>query len=56
MRTKDKQRLEFELSTDDDAPVRIENEGMVQHELSVIGIKLDIQNYGAATFFALLCA
>ena len=51
VRTKGKQRLEFELSTDDDSPVRIENEGMVQHELSLIGIKLDIQNYGAATFF-----
>ena len=51
VRTKGKQRLEFELSTDDDSPVRVENEGMVQHELSVIGIKLDIQNYGAATFF-----
>jgi peptide/nickel transport system substrate-binding protein len=51
VRMKGKQRLEFELSTDDDAPVRIENEVMVQHNLSVIGIKLDIQNYGAATFF-----
>jgi peptide/nickel transport system substrate-binding protein len=51
VRTKGKQRLEFELSTDDDAPVRIENEVMVQHNLSVIGIKLDIQNYGIRTFF-----
>jgi len=51
VRTKGKQRLEFELSTDDDAPARIENEVIVQHDLSVIGIKLDIQNYGEATFF-----
>jgi peptide/nickel transport system substrate-binding protein len=54
VRTKGKQRLEFELSTNDDQPVRIENEGMVQHNLSVIGIKLDIQNYGEATFFGSL--
>ncbi len=51
VRTKGKQRLEFELSTNDDAPARIENEVMVQHNLSVIGIKLDIQNYGPVTFF-----
>jgi len=51
VRTKGKQRLEFELSTDADATARIENEVLVQHNLSVIGIKLDIQNYGVATFF-----
>src|SRR5262249_12464484 len=51
VRTKGKQRLEFEISTNDNVPARIENEVMVQHDLSVIGIKLDIQNYGEATFF-----
>ena len=51
VRTKGKQRLEFELSTNDNVPARIENEVIVQHNLSVIGIKLDIQNYGEATFF-----
>jgi peptide/nickel transport system substrate-binding protein len=51
VRTKGEQRLEFELSSADNAPVRLENEVIVQHNLSVIGIKLDIQNYGAATFF-----
>jgi peptide/nickel transport system substrate-binding protein len=50
VRTKGKQRLEFELSSVD-VPVRIENEVFVQHTVSVIGIKLDIQNYGSATFF-----
>jgi peptide/nickel transport system substrate-binding protein len=51
VRTKGKQRLEFELSTNAIVQVRIANEEMVQRDLSVIGIKLDIQNYGAATFF-----
>jgi peptide/nickel transport system substrate-binding protein len=51
VRTKGKQRLEFELSSADNAPARIENEVMVQHNVSVIGIKLDIQNYGPVTFF-----
>jgi len=51
VRTKGEQRLEFELSSADNAPVRLENEVIVQHNLSVIGIKLDIQNYGEATFF-----
>jgi peptide/nickel transport system substrate-binding protein len=51
VRTKGKQRMEFELSSADNAPVRLANEVMVQHDLSVIGIKLDIQNYGAASFF-----
>jgi peptide/nickel transport system substrate-binding protein len=51
VRTKGDQRLEFELSTDDDRPVRLANEVLVQQELSAIGIKLDIQNYGIATFF-----
>ncbi len=32
-------------------PMRRDNEVIVQHNLSVIGIKLDIQNYGPATFF-----
>ena len=51
VRTKGKQRLEFELSSVDTVPARIENEVIVQHNLSLIGIKLDIQNYGEATFF-----
>ena len=51
VRTKGNQRLEFELSTNDNQPVRRDTEVIVQHNLSVIGIKLDIQNYGEATFF-----
>ncbi len=51
VRSKNGQRLEFELSTNVNAPVRFENEVIVQHNLSVIGIKLDIQNYGVETFF-----
>ncbi len=51
VRTKGQQRLEFELSSVANAPARLANELMVQHNLSAIGIKLDIQNYGAATFF-----
>jgi len=51
VRTKGKQRLEFELSSADGAPIRLANEVIVQHNLSAIGIKLDIQNYGAQTFF-----
>ena len=48
---KSQQRLEFMLSTNAGAPARLENEEMVQHELSMIGIKLDIQNYDVGTFF-----
>jgi peptide/nickel transport system substrate-binding protein len=51
VRTKGQQRLEFELSTNDNNAARIANEMIVQHDLSVIGIKLDIQNYGPDTFF-----
>jgi peptide/nickel transport system substrate-binding protein len=51
VRTKGNQRLEFEISTNDNAPVRRDTEVIVQQNLSVIGIKLDIQNYGEATFF-----
>ena len=54
VRAKGKQRLEFELSSVDAVPARIENEVIVQHNLSLIGIKLDIQNYGEATFFGSL--
>jgi peptide/nickel transport system substrate-binding protein len=51
VRTKGNQRLEFELSTNDNMPARIDAEAIVQHNLSLIGIKLDIQNYGVETFF-----
>jgi peptide/nickel transport system substrate-binding protein len=51
VRTKGKQRLEFELSSEDGTPIRLANEVIVQHDLSAIGIKLDIQNYGSQTFF-----
>jgi len=51
VRTKGQQRLEFELSTNDNQPVRRDTEVIVQRNLSVIGIKLDIQNYGPAMFF-----
>ncbi len=51
VRMKGRQRLEFEISTNDNQPVRKDTEVIVQHDLSMIGIKLDIQNYGPATFF-----
>ena len=51
VRTKGKERLEFELSSEDGTPIRLANEVIVQHDLSAIGIKLDIQNYGSQTFF-----
>ncbi len=56
VRTKGKLRLEFMLSTDENAPVRLENEVLVQHELSLIGIKLDIQNFNAVATNSFLSA
>jgi peptide/nickel transport system substrate-binding protein len=51
VRMKGNERLEFELSTNDNQLARIDSEVIVQHNLSAIGIKLDIQNYAPGTFF-----
>jgi peptide/nickel transport system substrate-binding protein len=56
VRAKGNQRLEFEYSTTADQPSRIQTEAIIQRDLSAIGVKLDIQNYAATTFFPLLFA
>jgi peptide/nickel transport system substrate-binding protein len=50
VRARDGQRLEFDYSTSAN-PWREETEAIVQRNVSAIGIKLDIQNYPAGTFF-----
>jgi peptide/nickel transport system substrate-binding protein len=52
MRARGRQRLEFEYSTAATLkPWRIATQAVVQRNLQAIGIKLDIQNYPADTFF-----
>jgi len=52
VRTKGRQRLEFEYSTSlTYSPERIDGEAIIQRNLQAIGIKLDIQNYDINTFF-----
>ena len=50
VRSRDRQRLEFEYST---TPLswRIADEAFLQRNFMAIGIKLDIQNYNPVTFF-----
>jgi peptide/nickel transport system substrate-binding protein len=50
VRAKDGQRLEFDYSTTA-TPWRQEDEAIIQHSVSAIGIKLDIENYKSGTFF-----
>jgi peptide/nickel transport system substrate-binding protein len=54
VRSKGGQRLEFEYSTSvsQPSPGRLDGEVIVQRNLQAIGIKLDIQNYDAITFFS----
>jgi peptide/nickel transport system substrate-binding protein len=52
VRTKGGQRLEFEYSTSVTAQTwRLAGEAIIQRNFQAIGIKLDIQNYSAGTFF-----
>ena len=50
-RSKNHQRLEFKYSTTIGNPWRSEDEMILQQNLGLIGIKLDIQNYPAITFY-----
>jgi peptide/nickel transport system substrate-binding protein len=55
VRTKGGQRLEFEYSTSvTSATWRIDDEAIIERNVRAVGIKLDIQNYSAITFFASL--
>jgi ABC-type transport system substrate-binding protein/serine/threonine protein kinase len=51
VRTRGKERLEFEYSTTTNVDWRSEDEAIVQRNFAAIGIKLDIQNYPRAIFF-----
>jgi peptide/nickel transport system substrate-binding protein len=53
VRTKGGERLEFEYSTNVTSVLdnRVTNESIIQRDFQQIGIKLDIQNYSASTFF-----
>jgi peptide/nickel transport system substrate-binding protein len=51
VRTKDGMRLEFEYSTTANNLWRADDELILQSDFKAIGIKLDIQNYPASTFF-----
>jgi peptide/nickel transport system substrate-binding protein len=50
-RSKGGQRLEFQYSTTANNLWRADDELIVQQNLKAIGIKIDIQNYPASTFF-----
>lgn len=49
--TKNGKKLEFQYSTTANNAWRAEDEDILQQELAAIGIKLDITNYPASTFF-----
>ena len=51
MRAKGNQRLEFEYSTTANNPWRLDDEAILKRNFQAIGIKLNIQNYPASTFF-----
>ncbi len=51
VRTRGGQRLEFEFSTRTNLDWRLDVEAILQRNFGAIGIKLDIQNYPAGTFF-----
>jgi ABC-type transport system substrate-binding protein/serine/threonine protein kinase len=51
VRARGNQRLEFEYSTTTNNPWRLEDEAILERNFQAIGIKLDIQNYPASTFF-----
>jgi peptide/nickel transport system substrate-binding protein len=45
------QKLEFQYSTTSNNAWRAEDEAILQQELAAIGVKIDITNYPASTFF-----
>ncbi len=51
IRSKGGQRLEFQYSTTANNIWRADDELVLQQQMKAIGIKLDIQNYPASTFF-----
>jgi len=51
VRTRGSQRLEFEFSTTANNAWRSDTEAILQRNFQAVGIKLDIQNYPARTFF-----
>jgi peptide/nickel transport system substrate-binding protein len=51
VRTKNGMRLEFKYSTTSGKPWRDDDESIIQSNFQAIGIKIDIQNYPANTFF-----
>ncbi len=52
IRTKGGQRLEFKYSTTANNAWRADDELILQQNMKAIGIKLDVQNYPASTFFS----
>ena len=52
IRTKGGQRLEFKYSTTANNAWRADDELILQQNMQAIGIKLDVQNYPASTFFS----
>ena len=51
IRSKNGQRLEFRYSTTTGKPWRADDEAIIQSNFKDIGIKMNIQNYPASTFF-----
>ncbi len=51
IRSKDGQRLEFQYSTTANNLWREDDELILQQDFAAIGVKIDIQNYPASTFF-----
>ncbi|GAC1381707.1 MAG: peptide ABC transporter substrate-binding protein [Ktedonobacteraceae bacterium] len=51
VRTKNGQRLEFKYSTTANNPWRAADEEILQQDFLAIGVKIDIQNYSADTYF-----
>lgn len=50
--SKNGKKLEFQYSTTSNNQWRAEDEDIIQNELATIGIKIDISNYPASTFFS----
>ena len=51
VRSKNGQRLEFKYSTTANNPWRAADETILQQNFATIGVKIDIQNYSADTYF-----
>lgn len=52
--SKNGKKLEFQYSTTSNNQWRAEDEAIIQSDLAAIGIKIDISNYPASTFFSTL--